>query len=102
MHVGPLSKGLLPIRPVASGMRGILKVSDQSASCTGTMLRRFLACAVVAVASWLPAMAMGAPTAQASQTDCLSSGYACTPGYDATNTEGTWAWSHYGGTYALN
>jgi surface antigen len=45
---------------------------------------------------------MGATEAHASQTDCLSYGYACTPGYDATNTEGTWAWSHYGGQYAVN
>jgi surface antigen len=45
---------------------------------------------------------MGVTAAQASQTDCLSYGYACTPGYDAVNTEGTWAWSHYGGSYALN
>ena len=40
--------------------------------------------------------------ASASQTECKSYGYACTPGYDATNTEGTWAWTHYGGSYALN
>ena len=42
------------------------------------------------------------PVASASQTDCLSYGYACTSGYDATNAQGTWAWAHYGGSYALN
>ncbi len=31
---------------------------------------------------------------------CLSYGYNCTPGYDAVNTEGTWAWAHYGGQWA--
>ena len=35
-------------------------------------------------------------------TECLSYGYVCTPGYNATNTQGTWAWSHYGGSYAVN
>ncbi|HWC47778.1 MAG TPA: CHAP domain-containing protein [Solirubrobacterales bacterium] len=40
--------------------------------------------------------------ASASQTECLSYGYACTPGYNATNTQGTWAWSHYGGSWAVN
>ena len=38
--------------------------------------------------------------ASASQTECFSYGYACTPGYDATNTEGGWAWKYYGGSYA--
>ncbi len=34
--------------------------------------------------------------ASASSTDCLSYAYGCTPGYTASNTQGTWAWSHYG------
>ena len=38
--------------------------------------------------------------ARASQTDCLSYGYACTPGYTGANAAGTWAWSHYGAGYA--
>ena len=38
--------------------------------------------------------------ASASQTECFSYGYACTPEYDATNTEGGWAWKYYGGSYA--
>jgi CHAP domain len=38
--------------------------------------------------------------ARASQTDCLSYGYACTPGYTGANAAGTWAWSHYGASYA--
>jgi surface antigen len=42
----------------------------------------------------------GVPVAVASQTECFSYAYACTPGYDATNTEGGWAWKYYGGSYA--
>jgi surface antigen len=42
------------------------------------------------------------PVASASQTDCLSYAYTCTPGYNAINTEGSWAWAHYGGQYAVN
>lgn len=38
--------------------------------------------------------------ADASSTDCLSYGYACTPGYTGANTSGTWAWNHYGGNSA--
>jgi surface antigen len=38
--------------------------------------------------------------ASASQTECFSYGYACTPGYDATNAAGGWAWKYYGGSYA--
>ena len=40
--------------------------------------------------------------ASASATDCLSYGYACTPGYDGSNASGTWAWKYYGGSYAMN
>jgi len=66
-----------------------------------TILRRAFA-AVAAVAVVLPVTMIGAPGAQASSTDCRSDGYACTPGYDATNTKGTWAWAHYGGANAIN
>ena len=38
--------------------------------------------------------------ASASQTECFSYAYACTPGYDATNAAGGWAWKYYGGSYA--
>lgn len=44
----------------------------------------------------------GTSVASASQTECFSYEYACTPGYDATNTAGGWAWKYYGGSYALN
>ena len=40
--------------------------------------------------------------ASASQTECFSYEYACTPGYDATNTAGGWAWKYYGGSEAVN
>ena len=50
----------------------------------------------------LSAVAFSPSVAHASQTTCKSYAYACTPGYDATNTEGTWAWKYYGGQYALN
>ncbi|MGN6275546.1 MAG: CHAP domain-containing protein [Solirubrobacterales bacterium] len=52
--------------------------------------------AIAVVALWLPSSAF------ASQTECLSYGYACTPGYDGANASGTWAWTHYGGIYAIN
>ena len=52
--------------------------------------------AVAAVALLAPSSAL------ASQTECLSYGYACTPGYDGANASGTWAWTHYGGSYAIN
>ena len=41
-----------------------------------------------------------ATTASASQTDCLSYAYGCTPGYTGANASGTWAWKYYGGTWA--
>jgi surface antigen len=53
--------------------------------------------AVIALWALVPAT-----PAIASQTECLSYGYACTPGYDGANASGTWAWSHYGGSYATN
>jgi surface antigen len=56
-------------------------------------------CALVGVFIAAGLIAKPAP-AGASQTDCLSYAYACTPGYTATNTAGSWAWSHYGGSYA--
>ncbi len=43
---------------------------------------------------------VAASPASASQTDCLSYGYACTPGYTGANAAGTWAWTHYGASYA--
>jgi len=43
---------------------------------------------------------VGASVAYGSQTECFSYGYACTPGYDATNAAGGWAWKYYGGAYA--
>jgi hypothetical protein len=42
----------------------------------------------------------GAALANASQTDCRSYGYACTPGYTGANASGTWAWNYYGGSWA--
>ena len=48
------------------------------------------------------ATVLTASTAGASATDCLSYGYACTPGYTGANAAGTWAWSHYGGSWAIN
>jgi len=41
------------------------------------------------------------PAGSGSRVKCFSYGYACTPGYHATNTKGTWAWSHYGGRWAV-
>jgi hypothetical protein len=46
------------------------------------------------------ATASAAGLANASQTDCLSSGYACTPGYTGANASGTWAWNYYGANWA--
>jgi surface antigen len=83
-------------------MRGILGVSRRPRVPGRTVMGRLLACVAVVIAGSAPIVVIGAPTARASQTDCLSYAYACTPGYDAVNTEGTWAWSYYGGTYALN
>ncbi len=49
----------------------------------------------------LPAtLIANAPQAGASKTDCLSYAYDCTPGYNGANASGTWAWSHYGGSWA--
>ena len=64
---------------------------------------RKLAGVLIVLAGCLSAAAVlrSSPVA-ASATDCKSYGYACTPGYDATNTEGTWAWKYYGGSWALN
>jgi surface antigen len=58
---------------------------------------------VVSLVAGLVAVATfrGAGSAGASQTDCLSYAYACTPGYTGANAAGTWAWSHYGGSYAV-
>jgi hypothetical protein len=46
------------------------------------------------------ATASSAALANASQTDCLSYGYACTPGYTGANASGTWAWDYYGANWA--
>jgi surface antigen len=59
-------------------------------------LSRLLAIAVLS----LSAMALGSGLANASQTDCLSYSYACTPGYTGANASGTWAWDYYGGKWA--
>jgi surface antigen len=48
----------------------------------------------------LLALPIAASPASASATDCLSYGYACTPGYTGGNAAGTWAWTYYGGSYA--
>lgn len=56
----------------------------------------------VVLAANAVAMILSPTVADASQTDCLSYGYACTPGYNGANAQGTWAWSHYGGQYAVN
>ena len=68
----------------------------------GAFFRRVLLSAALAITALLPTVAISSSVAHASQTDCKSYGYACTPGYDATNTKGTWAWAYYGGQYALN
>jgi surface antigen len=60
-------------------------------------------CMLIPLAFVLATMALTAGSisvASASQTECKSYGYACTPGYEATNTEGGWAWKYYGGSYA--
>src|SRR6266496_1276748 len=41
-----------------------------------------------------------AATANASETDCTSSGYSCTPGYTGANASATWSWRYYGGSFA--
>jgi surface antigen len=77
--------------------------APRSATSRHSRVRRHVRLVLcVVIVGWLPVIAISATEAHASQTDCKSYAYACTPGYDATNTEGTWAWSHYGGQYALN
>jgi hypothetical protein len=83
-------------------MRRTAGIRNRPRTLTGVILGRLALCVAVISVGTLPAVSIGVTAAQASQTDCLSYGYACTPGYDAVNTEGTWAWSHYGGSYALN
>jgi hypothetical protein len=53
----------------------------------------------VAVCVAVAALFVSGP-AQASATDCLRYGYACTPGYTGANAAGSWAWTYYGGSYA--
>ena len=63
------------------------------------MLRRITIACVIPIC--VIAMALfGSPTAQASQTDCMSYAYACTPNYTGANASSTWAWAYYGGSYA--
>jgi surface antigen len=62
--------------------------------------RRILAFTVATLVAAVLLLALGAGPAQASQTDCLSYGYACTLGYTGANASGGWAWSHYGGGFA--
>ncbi len=57
---------------------------------------------MIALLATVALLAFVAPRASASQTECFSYGYACTPGYDGANASGTWAWSHYGGSWAVN
>ena len=63
-------------------------------------VRRLPAVFCLLISLLVALVSFGAPSATASQTDCLSYGYACTPGYTGANAAGTWAWSHYGGSWA--
>jgi len=63
------------------------------------VFRRLLASTLLTLAAVTP-IAFWPSLASASQTDCLSYAYACTPGYTAANTSGTWAWKYYGGSFA--
>jgi surface antigen len=63
-------------------------------------LRRLMIAVSLAVGLALATVVTGGGAANASATDCLSYGYACTPGYTGANASGTWAWSHYGGSWA--
>ncbi len=58
---------------------------------------RFLVASALATSAFigLPG-SVGISPASGSAQDCLSYAYACTPGYTATNTQGTWAWKYYG------
>jgi surface antigen len=40
------------------------------------------------------------PSTSASQTDCKSYAYDCTPDYTASNSAGSWMWTYYGGHWA--
>jgi surface antigen len=52
--------------------------------------------------SGIAPIVLGTSVASASQVDCFSYGYACTPGYTGANanTSGSWAWKYYGGSWA--
>jgi surface antigen len=78
---------------------------DESASLGLVLPRRCLSRigALLATAATLAMIAPavgGTSAAYGSQTECFSYGYSCTPGYDATNAAGGWAWKYYGGSYA--
>jgi len=63
------------------------------------VVRRLIASAALAISVISPVV-LGSSVASASQTDCLSYAYACTPGYTGGNAAGTWAWKYYGGSWA--
>lgn len=74
-------------RPLYITPAAIAEFSDGFLLLLGALLAAVMACARTS-------------TASASQTGCFSYAYACTPGYDATNSVGGWAWKYYGGSYA--
>jgi surface antigen len=56
---------------------------------------------ILIVSAWImTGVVAGTSQAQASQTDCMSYAYGCTPNYSGGNASNTWAWKYYGGSYA--